>query len=150
MFVFRESAKIIEDKLAFAAGVAGIDEKLDVFSRDEFLQSVENVFRLVDRLEFEFLRNDRERFEPPEAVFFLVDILGHQELGDVTHRGRDDKIVVLEIVLAFLEAAERLGDVAGDGRLLSNDQGLGHGAGIELSCTVFASQASKRPHLAPQ
>ena len=87
VFVIREPAKIIEDKLAFAPGVAGINEKIDVFPRDEFLQTGEDTFRLVDRFEFEFRRNDGERFQPPEAVFLFVDVLGHQELGHVTHRG---------------------------------------------------------------
>ena len=35
-------------------------------------------------------------------------------------------MVALVVVVVLLEAAERLGDVAGDGRFLRNDQGLAH------------------------
>ena len=51
----------------------------------------------------------------------------------MTDRPRDQVPVVLVVVLAFLEAAERARDVAGDRRLLSNYEGLGHAAGIELT-----------------
>ena len=57
---------------------------------------------------------------------------------------RDQVPLVLEIVLAFLEAAKRLGDVASDRRFLGNDEALRHGAAIELTYDGFASQASLR------
>ena len=41
--------------------------------------------------------------------------------------------LVVVVVFAFLEAAERLGDITRNRRLLGNDEGLGHGAGIEPS-----------------
>ena len=41
-------------------------------------------------------------------------------------RPRDQVFLVLVVVLAFLEAAKRFGDVARDRRLLSNDEELGH------------------------
>ena len=59
----------------------------------------------------------------------------------MTDRPRDQVFLVLEVVLAFFEAAERLGDVAGDRRFLSNDEGLRHGAAIELTYGGFASQS---------
>jgi hypothetical protein len=58
----------------------------------------------------------------------------------MTDRPRDQVSLVLEIVLAFFETAERLGDVAGDRRFLGNDEGLRHGAAIELTYGGFASQ----------
>ena len=62
----------------------------------------------------------------------------------MTDRPRDQISVVLEVVLAFLEPPKGLGDVAGDRRLLGNDEGLRHGAGIELTYGGFASQANLR------
>ena len=58
----------------------------------------------------------------------------------MTNRPGDQVLVVLEIVLPLLESAEGLGDVTSDRRFLGNDEGLGHGAGIELTYGGFASR----------
>ena len=122
MLIFRELSKVIENELAFAAGVAGIDDFVDVLARDQFFQVRENVLRLVDRLELEFFRNDRQRLESPEAVFLLVDVLWHEQFRDMADRRGDDVFVVLEVVAFLRDFAERAREVRGDAGFLGDDE----------------------------
>ena len=122
VLVLRQHAKVIEDQFALAAGVAGVDDLFDVLAGDQLLQRPENVFGPVDRLKLEFFGNDRQRFEPPEAVFFLVDVLRHEQFRDMTHRRRDDVLVVLVVpalLRHFSQSAREVGSHAG---LLGNDE----------------------------
>ena len=126
MFVFRQPAKIIENEFAFAAGVTRVDDLGDVFSRDELFQSPEDILRRSDRLEFKLLGNDRQGLQPPEPVFFLVDVLRHQQLDDMPDGGRDHVLVVLEMVALFRHLTESTGEVAGHAGLLGDDERFGH------------------------
>ena len=63
---------------------------------------------------------------------------------------RNQVFLVLEVVLPFFEATQCLGDVAGDRRFLSNDEGLRHGAAIELTYGGFASQRQFARRATPQ
>ena len=123
---FRELVEILEDQLAFAAGVAGVDHRVDVLAGEQFLQVVVAILRISDRLESEFLRDDRQRFETPEAVLLLVDVLRHLELDDMADGGGDDVFVVLEVVALFRNLAESASQILRDARLLGDDQGFGH------------------------
>ncbi len=123
---FRELVKIAEDQLAFAPGVAGVDDGVDVFAVEQLFQLIVAALRICDRLQAELFRNDRERLKAPEAVFLFVDVLRHLELDDVAHRRGDDVFVVL-VVVAFLgDLAEGTSEVASDARFLRDDEGFGH------------------------
>ena len=60
----------------------------------------------------------------------------------MTDRPGDHIFLVVVVILTFFESAEGLGDIGGNRRLLGDYEGLGHGAAIELSRGVFASQSS--------
>ena len=122
---------VAEDQLAFAASIAGIDDFGNVFASDELSKHADATAHFVRRFKLELGGHDGQFFHVPFVLLFHGS--RHSELEEMPDRPRDQVSVVLEIVLAFLEAAERLGDVAGDRRLLSNDEGLRHGAAIELS-----------------
>jgi hypothetical protein len=83
-------------------------------------------FRTFAWLELEFFRNDRQRLEPPETVFFLVDVFRHEQFDDMADRGGDDVLVVLEVLPFFRNLAERARKVGGDTGLLGDDERFGH------------------------
>ena len=126
VFVFREPAKIIEDELALAAGVAGIDDLRDVLARDQSFQRGEHALRFIDRLQFERFRNDRQRLQAPETIFFLVDVLRHEQFRDVTDGGRNDVLVVLVGVAFFRHLAQGAGEVRGHAGFLGDDERFRH------------------------
>ena len=45
----RELVEILEDQLAFAPGVAGVDDGIDVFAMEKFLQLIVALLRIRDR-----------------------------------------------------------------------------------------------------
>ena len=55
-----------------------------------FLSDVNCPLEFSIGFEVEFFRNNRQRFESPEAVFLLVDILRHLELDNMADRRGDD------------------------------------------------------------
>src|SRR5262249_20267211 len=116
---------VAEDQLSFAASIAGIDNLGNVFVSDELSKHADPTTHFVRRFKLELWGHDREYFHVPFVLLFHGGRDG--ELEEMTDRPRDQVFLVLEIVLAFLEAAERLGDVAGDRRFLGNDEGLRHG-----------------------
>ena len=126
MLVLRQLAEVGENQFAFAAGVAGVDDFVDVFARDQLLERGEFAFRILARFELKFFRDDRQGLEPPEAVFLFVDVLRHEELDDMADGGGDDILVVLEVVAVLGDFAERARDVRGDARFFGNDEGFGH------------------------
>ena len=70
------------------------------------------------------VRQDREVGHAP-LLEALVVLLGIDQLDEVADGEGDDPVVVLPVGLGLLEPArERVDDVAGDGRLLGEDQGL--------------------------
>jgi hypothetical protein len=70
-------------------------------------------------------RDDRKIGECPLASLDL-ELFGDGDCEQMTDCGRDDVIVVLEVVFVFLKLAKRLADVAGDGRFLRNNEGFAH------------------------
>ena len=83
---------------------------------------------LLDGLEFEFLRDDRQGGERPLAALF-VHLAGQRQLDEVADGGGDDVLVVLEGVVLALEAAQRAGDVSGNAGFFGDDESFGHGNG---------------------
>jgi len=135
-----------EDKFAFAPCVAGIYNAVDLLALCLPFDNVEQfgtpfAGRLVrdfllakaalgtvasGRLQLEGFRQDGKGFQPPEPIFFLVQILGHAKLHKVARGGADDHIIPVEDLAACLEASQGFGDVAGDGWLFGYDKLFGH------------------------
>jgi hypothetical protein len=117
-----------EDELALATGVAGVDDELHVVALelpgdDRHLL----LGALVAHDELEAVRHDRQIGHPPLLVLDVV-LVGLGELHEMADRPRDDVLGTLQAALLLLEGSgQHAGDVAPDGRLLSDDEGLGHG-----------------------
>ncbi len=118
----------VEDQLALAARVAGVDEAGDVLALDQPRQQLEAVLGLLDRLHREVRRDDRQVGKGPFTALDL-EFLGQGELEKVADGRRQDVVVGLEVVLLLGEAAQRTGDVLRDGRLFRDDQLLAHARG---------------------
>ena len=114
-----------EDQLALAPGVAGVDQRVDVLALDQPCQQLEPVRALLDRLEIELGRDDRQVGERPLPALDLV-LLRRRDLDQVADRRRQDELVALEVVALLGEAAQRPRDVGGHGGLLGDDQGFSH------------------------
>src|SRR6202011_1916064 len=56
LFHAAELDEIPKDELAFAPGVASVDQKIDIVPLHEPLEHVEARFRLLDRLQFKLVR----------------------------------------------------------------------------------------------
>ena len=103
---------VAEDQFALAAGVAGIDDLGDVLVSYELSQHADATAHFFRWLKFKLRRHDGELFHVPFVLFFHGS--GYRELKELTHGPRDQVSVVLVVILAFFEAAERLGDIARD------------------------------------
>ena len=146
---FRQLVDIMEDQLAFAAGVAGVHDFADVGSGEELLQQLEAVpvvpFADDDLQDagaggaVEVVREDREVLEGP-ALELLVEVLRVVEADDVTDGRTDHPLVVLEVVTGGLGDLEHLRQIGRDGRLLGDDEGLRAGGsggfGGRLGCLL--------------
>ena len=126
VFVLGQKAKVVENELALAAGVAGVDDFADVFSGDQFLQVSEDVLRFIDRLELELLRDNWKSFQTPESVFFLVDVLRHEELGDMADGRRDNVFIVLVVATLLRHLAQGARKVARNAGFFGDDERFGH------------------------
>ena len=111
---------VAEDQLALAAGVAGVDQRVHVLALDQLEQQLEPRLALLDRPQVEVRRNDRQMGKRPLAALDL-ELVRHAQLQQMADRRRKHVLVALVVVVLLLEAAQRLGDVAGDGRFLGND-----------------------------
>ena len=118
---------VVENELALAAGVAGVDDFGDIGSLEEAFEEIQARRGFFYRLEIEVVGNDRKAGEAPLAPFF-IHLIREAEFDEVANRGGDDVLVVFEIVILAGELAESFGEIAGDGWLFGYDQGLGHGA----------------------
>ena len=122
---------VAKDKFAFPAGVARVDDFGNILVFDELAKNIDAATHFLRRLKLKFDRHNGQLLHVPFVLFFHGS--RDRERKEMADRPRDQVLLVFVVVLAFLKAAERLGDVARDRRLLSNDEGLGHGAGIEPS-----------------
>ena len=98
-------------------------------SLDELFEDRQAFCAALNRLQIEVRRDDRQTFKRPFALLDVM-LLRHNQLEQMPDGGRDDVLVVLEIVLEFLKLSERLADVAGDRRFLCDDESLAHVAAL--------------------
>ena len=147
-FAAGELDQVAENQFAFAPGVAGIDQIGNVFALDEPLELIKARLRFLDRLQGELVRNDREIRETPFPPLH-IQLARETELDEVTDRGRDDVVLVLEVVLDFFEATERASEIVRDAGFLGDDERFGHCrwgklAGLKNSGTSAVPSSSRR------
>ena len=120
-----ELDEVAENQFAFAPGIAGVDQIGNVFPLDEPFELIKARLRFLDRLQGELVRNDGEIRETPFPPLH-VQLARETELDEMTDRGRDDVVLVLEVVLDFFEATERASEIVRDAGLLGDDERFGH------------------------
>ena len=123
---------VTENQFAFPPGIAGVDQGIDVLALDELDEQLQPRLILFNRLEVEMGRDDWQMGEGPFAAFDLV-LFRNGQLQQMADGRRQHVLVALVVIVLLLETAERLGDIAGDGRFLGNDQRFCHtfgGAGF--------------------
>ena len=134
----RELVDVVEDEFAFAAGVAGVDDRADVGAAQELLEelvAVPVVALADDGLEdvgagraIELDRVDREVLEGP-AFELGIDVIRIHEANHVADGRTDHPLVVLEVIAGGFRHLEDLGQIGRHRGLLGNDQDLGTGGG---------------------
>ena len=116
-----------EDQLALAAGVAGVDDDVDVGALEQLGDHRELLAgALVAHHEPELVRHDRQVGHPPLLVLRVV-LVGLGQLDEMPDGPRHDVGRRLQIALALGERARQdPGQVAAHGRLLGDDERLPH------------------------
>ena len=117
---------VAENQFPFPPGVAGVDQGIDVLAFDELDEQLQARLIFLDGLQVEMGRDDRQMGEGPFAAFDFVPFR-NGESEQVAHRRREHVTLALVVIVLLFEPAERLGDIAGDGRFLGNDQRFCHG-----------------------
>ena len=126
----RQVIDVREDQLALAAGVAGVDDRLDIVVRHQPVDRPQLLARpLVVRDQLELVREDREVGVAPFLELRVV-LVGRRKADQVAHRPGDDVAPVVgravlrfqvRLVLRLLEESrERRREIARDGWLLSD------------------------------
>ena len=143
-----------EDQLALAAGVAGVDDPVDVRALEQLGDHAHLLLgALVADHELEVVGHDRQVRHAPLLVLGVVLVrLG--ELDEVADRPGHDVVVRLEVALELLErAGQDARQVAADGRLLGDDEGLPHGrrsvAGLSAVPPIIRGTALGQPPQGP-
>ena len=116
---------IAEDQLTFPARIAGVHQRGHILALQQLQQQSQTGLCLFDRLEREFRRYRGQVRERPLAALDLL-FLGHAEFEQMADRRRQHISIVFEIVGMARKAAQRTRDIRSDGRLLGDDQALGH------------------------
>ena len=105
LLALRLLVQVGEDQLALAAGVAGVDDLLDVLAAELFGDDRHLLARaLVAHDQLELLGHDRQVGHPPALVLRVVRVrLG--ELHEVPDRPGDHVLGTLQLALLLLERA---------------------------------------------
>jgi len=127
---------VTENQFAFAPGVAGIDERGDIFAFDELHQNFQPRLIFFNRQQIKMRRNDRQVRKSPFAALHL-ELFRHGDGEQMADRRRDDVLVIFVEVRVLLELAERLGDVSGDRRFFRDDECFAHLLGGNLAEKFF-------------
>jgi hypothetical protein len=121
-----------EDQLALAAGIAGVHQPVDVLALQQLLEGSDAVRLPLLLLELVARRDHRQVGEGP-ALVLGIDLLGLEQLEEVTHGEAHDVVVALPEAVLLPETSQRRDDVASHARLLGDDQGLGHALPLSRS-----------------
>ena len=125
---------VAEDQFTFAAGVAGVDQEIDVLALGELEHLLESRLGLGLGFELEIFRDCRQHAKIPRQVF-AVRSGRHLQLDQVADGGGDDGFVIFEIGIAggamLFKFAERLGkraaEVGHDAGFFGDDEYFSHG-----------------------
>jgi len=112
---------VTEDQLALASRVTGVDQTGDILALDQARQQAQAFLRPFDGVQREMRRNHRQMRETPLAALDVV-FLRHGQFQQMSDGRGQHVVVTLEIVARLGEAAQRLGNVLGDGRFLGDDE----------------------------
>ena len=96
------------------------------------LEQLEAAFRPLDRLELEFIRNDRKVLEAPFTPLF-VQLARHTELDQMANCRGNNVVFVFEIIPLLVESPERAGDIECNTRLFCYDQRFSHVLGLVVT-----------------
>ena len=131
------SAKVLIDKLDVAKKadkiehVQGVRDHVQVESNvpdEQLRQQLAPFFIPFDGFQIIMRRDDRQVRERPLS-FLGFELLRASQFEQMTDRRRQHVAIALVIVVLLLETADRLGNVASDGRFLGDDQRFAHGLG---------------------
>ena len=111
---------VAKNQLALAARVASIDQADNILALDQAVEQLQAVGGLLDRIQGEMRRNHRQVGERPFATLDLV-FFWNSQFEQMANGRREDVVLALEMIAFLGEAAQRLGDVVGDGRFFSDD-----------------------------
>ena len=117
---------VIEDQLTLAPRVTGVHQAIDILALDQLVEHLEARFGLLDRLQREVRRNDRQVGEGPFATLDL-ELLRTGQFQQVTDGRGKHVLLAFEVVVVFGEAAQRPRNIGGDRGFFGNDQLFGHG-----------------------
>jgi len=113
---------VFEDQLAFAAGIAGVDDLDDVLAADEFLQGVQLSLGVWEFLEGKFFRQDRELGDIPFLIGG-IDFFGVADRNQVADGEGHDMPIPFVMGLGLGElAGQNLDDVCCDAGLFGDDE----------------------------
>ena len=135
---------VAENQFAFAPGVAGVDQRVHVGAFDQLFEDLQPRLAFLNRQQIKMRRDDGQMFERPFAARRL-DAFRRHDGEQMADRRRNDVLVAFVKVVHFLESAERLGDVAGDGRFLRNDESFAHF--YARACTPGAANMRRKSFL---
>ena len=124
---------VAENQLPFAAGVACIDDQIDVLALGQFEHLLEAGLGSFDRVELELLGDRRQHAEIPRQLL-AVRAHRHAQLDQVTDGGSDHCLLVFKKHIAagalLFELAELFrqdaAEVGHDTRFFGNDQCFSH------------------------
>src|SRR5918996_4619685 len=125
LFAPAQLYEITKDELAFAPGIARVNQQIDIFSLNQAFQGIEARLRFLNRLQLKLIWNDRKIRETPFAAFD-VQLAWQGKLDQMSKRGRNDVTIIFKMIAFLFEATERASEVACDARFLGNDKCLGH------------------------
>ena len=118
-----------ENQFAFTPSVAGVDQGGDVLALGEFDYGIQTALGLLNGLEVEVRRDDRQIRKAPFAAFDVKFFWG-LDFHQMADRTRDDIGVVLKMVVMLFELTRHRGecahDVLRDRRLFGDHQGFTH------------------------
>ena len=118
-----------ENQFAFTPSVAGVDQGGDVLALGEFDYGIQTALGLLNGLEVEVRRDDRQIRKAPFAAFDVKFFWG-LDFHQMADRTRDDIGVVLKMVVMLFKLTRHWGecahDVLRDRRLFGDHQGFTH------------------------
>src|SRR2546430_9721881 len=105
LFNAAEFDQIAENQFAFAAGVASVNQKVDIFSLHQLLEHVEARLGFLDRPELNFVGDNRQIGKAPFPALY-IELARQRQFNQMSERGRDDVALALEMIALFFKTAE--------------------------------------------